>query len=296
VSEIEENVEAATGPGESAPPASQAMTGIAALNAVTGFAARVAGMVVGMALTPFVLHRIGRELYGISATAGSVLDYLWLLRGGLGTGMRRYVTVNWHSGNKELAERYYAAGFWWSAVLRLAVVGAGVALSRVVCEFMKIPANLMTDAVGGLMLIFIAAGVNDVGGIFEIPTYTTGHTSSVSIVRILGMVLRIALIIPAFLIFTPSLRVYALAALACEVLVMLGLQVMAARQHVVASTVPRPDFGTPEIRNALFRFSGLQVLSQVAAILYLSTDNLLIGRIYGAARVTEYSLGTRWAP
>ncbi len=272
------------------------MTGIAALNAVMGFGARISGLVVGIVLTPFVLHGIGRELYGISATAGSVLEYLWLLRGGLGSGMRRYVTVSYHAGDHELARRYYAAGFWWSFMLRLLVVGAGIALSRVLCEFMRISPSLMTDAVAGTIVIFITAGVSDVGGIFEVPTYVTGHTSSISIVRALGLVLRLAIVIPAFMLFKPSLLLFGLSVLAAEAIGTIAMQVLGSRQSVVPRMIPKLDFGEPEIRRELFRFSGLGMLSQAAAILYLATDNLLIGRFYGPASVTEYALGTRWAP
>lgn len=281
---------------EPAAPAAPSLTGTAAMNALTSLGARVSGMVVGIALTPFVLHGIGRELYGISAAAGSVLEYLWLLRGGLGTGMRRYVTVHFHAGERELADRYWSAGFWWASLLRLAVVGLGIGLARVLCAFMKVEPNLMTDAVGGLVLIFLSAGAMDVGAIFEVPIYVTGHTSRISVVRIAGAFLRVAFVVPAFLLFVPSLRVYAAAALLAEVTSTAILAVIAARERVVARILPAPDFGDRAVRHALFAFSGLSLLSQVAAILYLATDNLLIGRIYGPARVTEYSLGTRWAP
>lgn len=280
-------------PGEPAP---QNLTGTAALNALTGFGARMMGIAVGIMLTPFVLHRIGRELYGISATAGSVLEYLWLLRGGLGAGMRRYVTVSWHAGDRTLAERYYSAGFWWSGLLRLLVVGAGIALSRVLCEFVRISPSLMTDATGGLMLIFITAGLSDVGGMFEVPIYATGNTANISLLRVLDNGLRIGFVVPALLMFVPSLRSYGLALIAAEILTTLATLIVGTRQRVLRAMIPRPDFGDEKVRRDLFRFSGIGLISQAAAILYLSTDNLLIGRIYGPAKVTEYALGTRWAP
>lgn len=277
-------------------PPARGMAATAALNAATSLAARVANMVVGIALTPFVLHGIGRELYGISAAAGSVLEYLWLLRGGLGTGMRRYVTVHWHAGERDLAQRYYSAGFWWASVLRLAVVGIGIAVARLLCAFMKVEPHLLTDAVGGLVLIFLSAGVMDVGAILEVPVYVTGRTSRISLVRIAQALLRVGFVVPAFLLFVPSLRVYAAAALLAEIAGTVLLGFVAARSRVVPRIVPPLEFGDREVRRALFAFSGLGVLSQVASILYLATDNLLIGGLYGPARVTEYSLGTRWAP
>jgi O-antigen/teichoic acid export membrane protein len=277
-------------------PSTSGLTGIAAANAVAGVAARVAGMVVSIALTPFVLHRIGRELYGVIAASGAVLEYLWLLRGGLGGAMRRFVTVTWHAGDRELADRYYSAGFWWSAVLRTLVVLIGVALARGLCAFMHVAPGLLADATGGLVLLFLSGGVSDTGTILEVPTYVTGRTASVSLVRVLGAALRVALIVPAFLVFRPSLTMFGLATLIGEVAIAVALGVVGARTRVVRAIVPRPDFGSPATRRALFQFGGLALVSQVAGILYLATDNLLIGRIYGPASVTEYSLGTRWAP
>ena len=272
------------------------LAGIAALNAASSLGARLTALIVGIVLTPFVLHRLGRELYGISAAAGALLEYLWLLRGGLGGAMRRYVTVSYHAGDHDLAERYYAAGFWWTAVLRTVVVMAGVALAHGLCLFMRVPASMLVDATGGLMLFFVSGGLNDTGGILEMPIYVTGQTASASFIRMSGALLKIALVVPAFLILVPSLTVYGAAICIAELIVAIAIGIMSARKRVVSSVFPRPEFGSPALRKALFQFAGLGLVSQAAAILYLATDNLLIGRIYGPAQVTEYSLGTRWAP
>jgi O-antigen/teichoic acid export membrane protein len=272
------------------------LAGVAMLNAVAGLAARLATLVIAIALTPFVLGRLGPALYGISAATGSMVEYLLLLRGGLGMALRRYVTVTFHGGDEALAGRYYAVGFWWMAVLRLVVVAAGVALSRWLCVFMKIPPNLLTDATGGVVLIVVAAGFSDTGLVFEVPTYATGHTARLSLVKAAGAVLKAALVVPAFLLFVPSLTLYAGTVCVVELLIALGIAAVGARTRVVPRIAPAPDFGSPEVRGTLFRFGGLGLVSQVAGILYLATDNLLIGGIYGSEYVTSYSLGTRWAP
>ncbi len=275
---------------------SHGLTGVAALNAAASLAARFLTLAVGIVLTPFVLHRLGRELYGIAAAAGALLEYLWLLRGGLGSAMRRYVTVHYHAGDRELAERYYSAGFWWTAVLRTVVVLTGVALAHGLCLFMRVPTSLVADATGGMILVFVAAGLSDTGGILEMPIYVTGHTASVSLVRACGALLKIALVVPAFLVFVPSLTLYGVTVCVAELVVAVTLGIWSARKRIVVAVFPRPDFGSPALRKSLFQFASLGLVSQAAGILYLATDNLLIGRIYGPAQVTEYSLGTRWAP
>ena len=264
--------------------------------AVAALGARLATLVIGIVLTPFVLGLLGPTLYGISAATGSMVEYLMLLRGGLGVALRRYVTVTFHGGDRELAGRYYAVGFWWMAVLRVLVVVTGVALSRWLCTFMRVPPNLLSDATGGVMLLVVAAGISETGVLLEVPTYASGHTARLSLVRMLGALLRVALVVPAFLIFVPSLSLYGATVCVLELLVAVGLGLASARARVVRHVVPAPDFGTAELRGTLFRFGGLGLVSQVASILYLATDNLLIGGLWGSARVTEYSLGTRWAP
>ena len=282
--------------GDAVAKGGHSLAGTAALNATASLGARLSGMVIGIALTPFVLHRLGRDLYGVSAAAGSLLEYLWLLRAGLGGAMRRYVTVSYHAGDRDLAERYYSAGFWWTAILRAAVVTAGAALAHGLCLFMHVPTSLLWDATVGLVLLLVSAGFSDTGGILEVPVYVSGHTASASFVRMAGAMLKLALVVPAFLIFVPSLTVYGVAICLAELTIAVAIGIVGARTRVVPSVVPRPDLGTSALRKALFQFGGLGLVSQAAAILYLATDSLLIGRIYGPARVTEYSLGTRWAP
>jgi O-antigen/teichoic acid export membrane protein len=77
---------------------------------------------------------------------------------------------------------------------------------------------------------------------------------------------------------------------------MLFLAWMAQRARTAGPAVPRPGLGDRQIRRELLSYGGIALLSQLATLLYISTDNLLIGRIYGPAEVTHYSLGVRWEP
>jgi O-antigen/teichoic acid export membrane protein len=100
----------------------------------------------------------------------------------------------------------------------------------------------------------------------------------------------------ALSLIAPTLRVYGSTLVLVQLLSVGALAVLAQRTHVVGPIMPRPQFGAPTLRRELFTFGGLALLSQTAGLLYVSTDNLFIGRFYGAAAVTHYSLGTRWAP
>jgi len=46
----------------------------------------------------------------------------------------------------------------------------------------------------------------------------------------------------------------------------------------------------------LFGYGGLAILFQAATVLYLSTDQILIGRFFGPGAIAHYSMGARWFP
>ena len=278
--------------------AHKSLAGVAMLNAVAGLAARLSTLVIAIALTPFVLGRLGPALYGISAATGSMVEYLLLLRGGLGVALRRYVTVTFHAGDRELAARYYAVGFWWMAVLRLVVVVIGVALSRWLCVFMRVPPSLLTDATGGVILVVVAGGLQrHRAGVRGPDLRHRPHRAAVA-----GAGGRRGAQGGAGGAGLPALRAQPHASTA---------RPSAWWSCSMAVGDRRGERARPR-RAARRAGAGLRLAARCAArcsasagsgwsrrsrgILYLATDNLMIGGIYGSEYVTRYSLGTRWAP
>jgi O-antigen/teichoic acid export membrane protein len=275
---------------------SSGLASVALRNAFAGWLTRVLIMITGLILTPFILGRLGKDLYGLVAMTSSIFGYLWMLRGGLGGAMRRYVTFSHHSGQTELAQEHYAVGFWLAAILRFVVLGCGLLLAEPICRFVRLPDIVHADGARGVMLVVLSAVITDVGSILEVPVYVTGKIYRISLARGAAQLIRMGMIFLGLGLIASSLTVYGGALVVSEILALVIMATMASRSRVVPAIIPPVRFGNSSVRSSLFRFGGLSVLSQVASILYLSTDNLLIGRFYGAGAVTHYNLGTRWAP
>ncbi|MBM3285918.1 MAG: hypothetical protein FJY88_00990 [Candidatus Eisenbacteria bacterium] len=268
----------------------------AVANAVTAILPRISGLAVAIFLTPFVLGHLGQALYGVLVAVGSLYEYLSVLRGGMGAALRRYVTVSFHAGKREQAREYYAAGFWWGGVFRTFIFLLGLSLAEPLCHFLNLPAEFLHDGAWGVALILTAAIIGDAALMLDIPIYVTGRTARLSVLRTFAVWSKLAITVLAFHFFVPSLRVLGGAAIVIEAIPLLVMIWMSQKAGTVGAAIPRPRFGRPEVRRELFRYGGLALLSQAAALLYISTDNLLIGRIYGTAAVTHYSLGARWSP
>lgn len=277
-------------------PANAGFSSVASRNALTAVAARLSIIVVGLILTPFVLRRLTAEAYGLLVTVGSVYEYLSLLRGGVGGALRRYVTLHHHGGRPREARAYYAAGFWWAGILRAVVLAAGLALAWPITGFFRLDSALRPEAALGVALVFVAAVVTDQAALFHIPIYATGRTASISLVQAAQGWVRVVIVMAALAWVGATLPVYGGALIAVELFGVAALLILAQRSRTVGPVVPRPQLGDRPLRRELFRYGGLALLSQAAVLLYVSTDNLLIGRIYGPEQVTHYSLGARWVP
>jgi membrane protein EpsK len=272
------------------------MAPVAIRNSAMAAIARVSSVIVALSLTPFILRSLGRDLFGIMTAVSSVFEYLVLLRGGLGSAMRRHVTIRVHTGRTEEARHYYRAGFWWGIILRIPILVGGIALAEPICRFVHLPAELIPDASSGVILLMIATWLGDAGAILEVPTYSTGETSALSALRGVSQLVRIPLILIGFHLLAPTLTLYGWIVNLIVVLSLVALMILAERARVVGPAIPRPGLGDASIRRELFSYGGIALLGQGAALLYVTTDNLLIGRIYGTASVTLYSLGARWFP
>jgi O-antigen/teichoic acid export membrane protein len=272
------------------------LASVATRNALASVLARVSGLIVAVILTPFILHRLGRDLYGVAVAAGSAYEYVSLLRGGMGAALRRYVTMHHHASRDEEARRFYATGFWWAGVLRVVVLVVAILVAEPLTRFLRIPDANFADAAMGIALILVSAVILDSAIMLNVPIYATGRTAALSFVQMGTGWLRLAVVVIAFGLLAPSLTVYGGSLILIEGILLVALIWMAQRAQVVGAAIPRPDFGNREIRRQLFSYGGLALLSEAAALLYLSTDMLLIGRFYGPSEVTRYSLGTRWSP
>ena len=273
-----------------------ALTRIAAANGIAAGVARVIALLISIVLTPIILGGIGAQLYGVLTVAGSFYDYLTLFRGGLGTAMRRHVTIGFHRGDAESAAELYQAGFWWGAILRMPILVLAMALAGPLCDFVQVPAELRSEAVLGMRLVLFAAWIGDFSAMFEVPVFASGATAIISYLRSGVGLLRLIVMMAAFSLLVPSLELYGNLLIGLTVVSTVGMGVFAQRAKTVGSAIPRLRVGTPAVRRELFSYGGLALLGQVGELLWVATDTLLIGRLFGPAEITLFSFGARWMP
>lgn len=274
----------------------ESMAGVAALNGSAAAIRRVISVLVSTVLTPVVLRGIGRDLYGVLQIAGSIYDYLALFRGGLGSAARRHVTFNVQRKDKETARAFYEAGFWWGTILRVPILIIAMLLAGPACDFVNVPAELRHEAILGVRLILFAAWIGDFAAMFEVPIYASGRTYPIHYLRASMGILRLLVIASGFALLVPTFRLYGILLTIVTLALTGGMGWIARRADTVGPILPPLRLGTPKIRREIFSYGGLSLLGQIAELLWISSDNILVGRIFGPPTVTLYSFGARWMP
>ena len=96
-------------------------------------------------ITPYVTNNIGVEAYGFVALANTFISYVDVISVSLNAYAGRFISVAYHKGQKEEANRYFSSTIVADAVLGGTVFLLGIAMILKITWFCKIPQELVPD-------------------------------------------------------------------------------------------------------------------------------------------------------
>src|ERR1700743_1258941 len=110
-----------------------------AFNVIMNWVAMAVSMVVPFFLTPFVIHSLGVDAYGIWILATSTVAYLWILDMGLRSAVIRFVSKAAAQEKPEDATKAIGAALWVRVLISAGVAVLSVVLTLVFPHLFKIP-------------------------------------------------------------------------------------------------------------------------------------------------------------
>ena len=96
-------------------------------------------------ITPYVTNNIGVEAYGFVALANTFISCVDWISVSLNAYAGRFISVAYHKGQKEEANRYFSSTIVADAVLGGMVFLLGIAMILKITWFCKIPQELVPD-------------------------------------------------------------------------------------------------------------------------------------------------------
>jgi O-antigen/teichoic acid export membrane protein len=247
-------------------------------------------VLVGLILSPIILHALGDTAFGIWVLIFSITGYYGLFDLGIRSSVVRYVSKYTATGQEEeLAELVNTALFIYGCLGALSLLVTVILSVNIDHIFTKIPAGLHGDARWLLLIVGTAVGIGFplgvVGGFLDgLQRFYVNNWANVG-----GDFARLVLII--FVIH----RGYGLLAIAA-ITVGAPLSISMLRA-LVAYRLHPVRFGFRYVNRAtlgtIVNYSSVTLIIMVATQLKFKSDNVVIATMISAAAVTYFSIGAR---
>jgi O-antigen/teichoic acid export membrane protein len=258
-------------------------------NVGSSWSALAVNVLVGIFLSPFILHRLGDAAFGVWVLIFSVTGYYGLFDLGIRSSIIRYVSKYTATG-----ENGKLASFVNTSLFTYTIIGAvSMALTAVLSSYVgglfRIPPEMHRQAHILLLLVGASVSVGFPLGVFGGMLEGLQRFYILNWTSIGSSLLRAALIVH-FLNRGDGLITVAL--------ITVGLPILSSilRAIIVFRFCPVP-LGLRYVDKESFRnmatYGGTTFLVIVAGRLRFRTDELVLGRMMSAVAITYFSIGAR---
>jgi len=258
-------------------------------NTLYNGAARVWGIVVALFLTPYIIHRIGGERYGIWAIIGMVTGYFGLLDLGVETGFVKYISEFYAKNEYRRINQVVNTGIVFYTILMLVLLAVMALSTGPIFSFLNISSAPGSEVMfvfwTGAVIFCLSNALSPLIAIqnglqrMDIPNKVS---VCMSVITVAGTVFFLengyglkGLVLTSALVFCCSGTVNVV--LAFKIFPQLRLD---------------PRLFTAKELARLFKYGYKLQISRFANLVSFQADNLLISHFLGVGMVTYYQLGT----
>ena len=246
------------------------------------------GMLVPFFLTPFIVHHLGKVVYGVWILVVSLISYLNLLDFGLRGAIIRFVSKGATQGNHQEALATISTALWIRGGIGAGMLLIGCLFAAVFPHLFSLPSHLGRMAQAVVLITTLNAALTLVFGVFGAVLsalsrfdVTSSTTMTQTIFRAIGLFVLLS-------------KGHGLLALALWDLVSasVGNVFLLAGAFYAYPPLRAPIYSYDrDAARKLFGYSAYVFLLTISAQIILYTDNVVVGAFVGTAAVALYSIG-----
>ncbi|HYK39576.1 MAG TPA: oligosaccharide flippase family protein, partial [Candidatus Eremiobacteraceae bacterium] len=163
----------------------------------TSWIAVIANAAVGFFLTPYVLHHLGDEAYGLWILTVTCVGYYGLLDIGVRSSILRYVSRNQALGNRETVNEVIATAFYYYLLACAIIIIAAFVSVGPVCRFFSISEDLQSPFRALYLLAGAVQGVTLPLVVFAGSLEAAGRFDQMYMTNVIGLGVRLVAVIAA---------------------------------------------------------------------------------------------------
>jgi len=246
-------------------------------------------VLVGVFLSPFILHRLGDTAYGIWILIFSVTGYYGLFDLGIRSSVVRYVSTYTATGDQEGLAKLINTSLATYTAIGAVAMAVTLVCSLFVDRLFRIPADFLGTARLLFLMVGTAVALGFPGGVFGGILEGLQRFYFVNFTNVVSTLLRAALIVIALQHGYGLLTVAAIT-------VVLPLISSLARASIALRVLP-VTFGWEYVDRKAFReianYSAVSFLLMIGYKLRYKTDEIVIGTFLSVTAITYFSIGDR---
>ena len=253
------------------------------------FVGRIWFVLLGLALTPYLLHGLGSELYGVWVLVDGIGRAISLLDFGFGTSFVKYVAEHEARDDREGVSAVFSAGLVFYAGIAIVLGCVAFVASQPILDFLAGSSELTVGARNALRAAifasvcanFMAVYQSVVNGLQKMQI-TNGIMAGISLAFVIGCVIAVE-------------GGYGVLGVAVSQLVTQVIGIGISR-HYALREVPSLRFTAAGVQREWRRLFGYGLniyLSNVAMIVNSQFDKFLVSRVFDTTHVAYYDIGAR---
>jgi O-antigen/teichoic acid export membrane protein len=258
-------------------------------NVGSGWFSLGVNILVGIFLSPFILHRLGNTAYGAWILVFSVTGYYGLFDLGIRSSIVRYVSTYTATNDGEAVSRLINTALAVYTAIGAAAILTTVVLSGFLESLFRMPPGFLPTARLLFLMVGTAVALGFPVGVFTGILEGLNRFYFVNVTNVISTLLRAVLIVLA-LHFGYGLLTVAL------VTVSLPLVTAVLRAAIALRVVPL-RFGWKYVDHTAFseiaRYTGVSFVLLIAYKLRFKTDEIVVSTMLSVAAVTYFSIGDR---
>ncbi len=236
------------------------------MNIGTSLLAFIINVGINFKLTPYIIARLGTESYGFIGLANDFVNYAGILTMALNTMSSRFISVEYHRGNRKKAQTYINSVLIANLFLSALVVLAAVFIVWKLEYIINIPKGLTFDVKITFSLVFINYILGICISVLNCAPYVKNRMDKIYIRNAVSYVIKLIITIALITIFDIRIFFISLTSVICTAY-------LGAASFIIMKKL------MPEIKFSLrdFKWSAIkEILSGGVWMSLLSLSNLML--------------------
>ena len=209
-------------------------------------------MGINFLLTPFIVKSLGVEAYGFVGLSNNIIGYLQLASVALNSMAGRFITIEYHKGNLEQANKYFSSVFYSNVVISAVLAIISIILLVFLEYVLHIPVNLIADVKWLFALLCLNSLLTLVFNVYIVSPFIKNRLDVTSVRNLVSNLIKAAVILVLFGFFSSHLWYIGCSTLICGI-------------YLIIANVKIKDKLTPELGVNLRYFDFVKVKTLLAS-------------------------------